>query len=43
VGGKSSTIGELTSGKSSDMGMVLEDSTEVMRGNTYEQVESGRG
>jgi hypothetical protein len=25
------------------MGMVLEDSTEVMRGITYEQVESGRG
>jgi hypothetical protein len=40
--GKSSTIGESTSGKSSDMGMVLEDSTEVMRGNTYEQVGSGR-
>jgi hypothetical protein len=25
------------------MGMVLEDSTEAMRGITYEQVESGRG
>jgi hypothetical protein len=44
------TIGESTSGKSSDhwawkllaLGMVLQDSTEVRRGNTYEQVESGR-
>jgi hypothetical protein len=35
-------IGELTSGKSLALGMVLEDSTEVRRGNTYEQVESGR-
>jgi hypothetical protein len=45
------TIGESTSGKSSDhrawkssaLGMVLEDTTEVMGGNTYEQVKSGRG
>jgi hypothetical protein len=48
---KSMTIGELTSGKSLDyqawkslaLGMVLRDGTEVRRGNTYEQVESGRG
>jgi hypothetical protein len=47
----STTISELTSGKSSDhwvwkssgLGMVLGDGTEVRRGNTYEQVESGRG
>jgi hypothetical protein len=25
------------------VGMLLGDSTEVRRGNTYEQVESGRG
>jgi hypothetical protein len=45
------TIGESTSGKSSDhwawkspaLGMVFGDGTEVRRGNTYEQVESGRG
>jgi hypothetical protein len=45
------TIGESTSGKLSDhrawkssaIGMVLEDSTEMRRGSTYEQVESGRG
>jgi hypothetical protein len=45
------TIGESTSGKSSDhqawksstLGIVLGDGTEVRRGNTYEQVESGRG
>jgi hypothetical protein len=42
---------ELTSGKSSGhqackssaLGMVLGDGTEARRGNTYEQVESGRG
>jgi hypothetical protein len=45
------TIGESTSGKSLDhraweslaLGMVLGDGTEVRMGNTYEQVESGRG
>jgi hypothetical protein len=45
------TISELTSGKLSDhwawkllaLGVVLGDGTEVKRGNTYEQVESGRG
>jgi hypothetical protein len=45
------TISESTSGKLSDhrawkslaLGMVLGDGTEVRRGNTYEQVESGRG
>jgi hypothetical protein len=45
------TIGELTSGKLSDhwawkssaVGMVLGYGTEVKKGNTYEQVESGRG
>jgi hypothetical protein len=45
------TIGELASVKSSDhqawklsaLGMVLGDGTEVRMGNTYEQVESGRG
>jgi hypothetical protein len=45
------TISELTSGKSLDhqawkssaLGMVLGDGTEVRRGNIYEQVESGRG
>jgi hypothetical protein len=37
------TIDESTSGKSSAMDMVLENSTEVRRVNTYEQVESGRG
>jgi hypothetical protein len=49
--GKSTTIGELTSGKSLDgwawkssaLGVVLRDGTEVRRGNTYEQGESGRG
>jgi hypothetical protein len=49
--GKLMTIGELTSGKlldywawkSSALSMVLGDSIEVRRGNTYEQVESGRG
>jgi hypothetical protein len=49
--GKSTTFGELTSGKSSDrrawkssaLGVVLGDGTEVRRGNTYEQGESGRG
>jgi hypothetical protein len=49
--GMSTTIGESTSGKSSDhrawkssaIGMVLGYGTEVRRGNTYEQVESGRG
>jgi hypothetical protein len=48
--GKSTTIGELTSGKSSDrrawkssaLGVVLGDGTEVRRGNTYEQGESRR-
>jgi hypothetical protein len=48
--GKSMTISELTSGKSSDhrawkssaLGVVLGDGTEVRRGNTYEQVENGR-
>jgi hypothetical protein len=47
----SMTIGELTSGKLSDhqawkllaLGMVLGYGTEVTRGNTYEQVEGGRG
>jgi hypothetical protein len=47
----STTIGESTSGKSSDhrawklsvLGMVLGDGTEMRRGSTYEQVESGRG
>jgi hypothetical protein len=45
------TIGELTSGKLSGhqawklsaLGMVLGDGTEVRRGSTYEQGESGRG
>jgi hypothetical protein len=45
------TIGELTSGKSLDhqawrssaIGMVLGESTEVRRGNTYAQIEGGRG
>jgi hypothetical protein len=45
------TIGESTSGKLSDhqvwkspaLGVVLGDGTEVRRGNTYEQGESGRG
>jgi hypothetical protein len=45
------TISELTSGKLSDcqnwkssaLGVVLGDGTEVRRGNTYEQKESGRG
>jgi hypothetical protein len=45
------TIGESTSGKSSDhrawkssaLSMVLGEGTEVRRGNTYEQVGSGRG
>jgi hypothetical protein len=49
--GKSTTIGESTSGrssghrawKSSALGMVLGDGTEVSRGSTYEQGESGRG
>jgi hypothetical protein len=49
--GSRRTVGESTSGKSSDhrawkslaLGMVLGDGTEVRRGNTYEQVESGRG
>jgi hypothetical protein len=49
--GKSMTISKLTSGKSSDcrawkssaLGVVLGDGTEVRRGNTYEQGESGRG
>jgi hypothetical protein len=48
--GRSTTISELASGKSSDhwawkssaLGMVLEDSTEVMRGSTYEQVGEDR-
>jgi hypothetical protein len=47
----STTISESTSGKSSDcrawklsaLGVVLGDGTEVRRGNTYEQGESGRG
>jgi hypothetical protein len=45
------TIGESTSGKSLDcqawkssaLGVVSGDGTEVRRGNTYEQGESGRG
>jgi hypothetical protein len=45
------TFGELTSGKLSDrrawkssaLGVVLGDGTEVRRENTYEQGESGRG
>jgi hypothetical protein len=49
--GRQQAVGESTSGKSSDhqawkssaLGMVLGDGTEVRRGNTYEQVESGRG
>jgi hypothetical protein len=49
--GISMTISESTSGKSLDhwawklsvLDIVLRDSTEVRRGNTYEQVESGRG
>jgi hypothetical protein len=51
--GMLTTTGELASGKSSDhlnwawkssaLGMVLGDGTEVRRGNTYEQVESVRG
>jgi hypothetical protein len=44
-------IGELTSGKSSGhwawkslaLGMVLGDGTEVNKGSTYKQGESGRG
>jgi hypothetical protein len=48
---KSTTVGESTSGKLLDhrawkslaLDMVLEDSIEVRRGNTYEQVDSGRG
>jgi hypothetical protein len=47
----SMTIGELTSGKSLDhwawkssaLGMVLGYGMEVSMGNTYKQVESGRG
>jgi hypothetical protein len=47
---KSITIGESTSGKSSDhqawkslaIGMVLGNGTEVRMGNTYGQGESGR-
>jgi hypothetical protein len=43
--GKSLTIGESTSGKSSAIVIVLENSTEVRRVNTYtyEQEESGKG
>jgi hypothetical protein len=49
--GKSTTIGESTSGKSSDgrawksstVGMVLGNGTEVRMGSTYEQGESSRG
>jgi hypothetical protein len=49
--GKSTTVGESTSGKSLDhqarklsaLGIVLGYGTEMRRGNTYEQVESGRG
>jgi hypothetical protein len=49
--GESTTSGELTSGKSSDcqawkssaLGVVLGDGTEVRRENTYEQGGSGRG
>jgi hypothetical protein len=43
------TFGESTSGKSSDrrkssaLDVVPEDGTELRRGNTYEQGESGRG
>jgi hypothetical protein len=48
---KSITIGESTSGKSSDyqawkslaLGVVLGDGIEVRRWNTYKQGESGRG
>jgi hypothetical protein len=41
VGSRRLSVSRL-SGKSSDMGMVLEDGIEVMRGSTYEQVESER-
>jgi hypothetical protein len=49
--GKSTTISESTSGKSSDdqawkllaIGMVLGNGTEVRMWNTYGQGESGRG
>jgi hypothetical protein len=49
--GKSTTFGESTSGNLLDrqawkllaLGVVLGDGTEVRRGNTYEQGESGRG
>jgi hypothetical protein len=48
--GKLTTVGELTSGKSSDcqtwkslaLGMVLGDGTEVSRGSTSEQGKSRR-
>jgi GTP-binding protein EngB required for normal cell division len=40
--GKSTIIGESTSGKSSAIGMILGDATEVRMGNTYGQGESGR-
>jgi hypothetical protein len=40
--GKSTIIGESTSGKSSAIGMVLGDGTEVRMGNTYGQGGSGR-
>jgi hypothetical protein len=50
-GWKSTAFGKSTSGKSSDrqawkssaLGVVPGDGTEVRRGNTYEQGESGRG
>jgi hypothetical protein len=39
----SSTTGELTSEKSSALGVIPGDGTEVSRGSTYEQGESRRG
>jgi hypothetical protein len=36
-------FGESTSGKSSALGVVLGNGTEVRRENTYAQGESGRG
>jgi hypothetical protein len=41
-GQKLSTSGELTSGKSSALGVIPGDGTEVSRGSTYEQGESRR-
>jgi hypothetical protein len=41
--GKLTTIGESTSGKSSAIGIVLGNGTEVRMGSIYGQGESGRG